>query len=80
MKLVENHTTNSFKGRIGLDHPGQNAFGDNFDLGCRTDFAIESPAVTDSLPRLYVALSSHKLRRAAGGDPARFEHQDLLLA
>ena len=60
-----------------LDHPGQDAFGDDFDARCRGDLRFKANAIAYCLADAFTALRGHELGRRAGGDPARFEQQDL---
>ena len=77
VEFVEQDRADAGQLGVVLDHPGQDAFGDDFDARRRRDLRFEADAIAYRLADAFTALRSHELGRRAGGDPARFEQQDL---
>ena len=75
VKFVEDHRADAVERRVGLDHPGQDAFGDHFDLCTRP--GVPPDAVTDALAHLFAQCLGHARRSCPCRQTAGFEHDDL---
>ena len=80
VKLVEDHAANAGEFRIGVQHAGEHAFGDDFDARRARHPRVEPHAVADNIADLLAAQPGHAPRHGARGHPARFEQQDLAAA
>ncbi len=74
VKFIEQHRANPGQLRVGLDHPGKNAFGDHFDARGTRDLAIASHTVANGLAGLFTEVLCQPRRGGTGGKSARFEH------
>ncbi|MNS98760.1 hypothetical protein D3C72_1331360 [compost metagenome] len=78
MEFVENQQPDALQRRIGLQTAGEDAFGDHFNAGFGTDFAVQPNPVADRLPDLLAQLAGQSLGRRARGKPARLKHENAL--
>ena len=77
VELVEDDAADAGQVGIGLQHPGEDAFGD--DLDAAAGDALAADAVADAAPRALAEVLGQPLGGGAGGDPARLQHQDAAL-
>lgn len=54
VELVEDDEGVVFEGVVGVEHAGEDAFGDDFDFGVTRNFVFESYSVADGLAGLFV--------------------------
>ncbi|MNJ33844.1 hypothetical protein D3C77_285340 [compost metagenome] len=78
VEFVENQQPDALQRRIGLQTAGEDAFGDHFNPGFGTDFAVQPNPVADRLPDLLAQLAGQSLGRRAGGKPAWLKHENAL--
>ncbi len=76
VEFVEDHRADARQPRIGLDHPGQDAFGHHLDPGFRAGLAVAPDAVAHGLAYGFAQGIRHTLGCGAGGKAAGFQHED----
>ena len=76
MEFIENHAGYAGQFRVGLDHAGQDALGDDLDPGFVGTARVVAHAIADNLSDLAAAQLGYALRRGARRQAARFQHQD----
>ena len=79
MEFVEDYRADAGQVRVGLQHPGQDAFGDNLDPGGFRGLGFAANAIANGLPDRFAKAVRHALCRGAGGKAAGFEHDDAPL-
>ena len=77
VELVEYHAADAGQRRIGLQHPRQDAFGDDLDAAARD--ALAPHPKPDALTQRLAQLVGQPPRGGAGGEAARLQHQDAAL-
>ena len=80
MKFVEQHRRDAFKRGIVEDQAGENALGDHLDARAFRHFGAEPHPVSNRLADGFAKRLRHPLGGGAGGEPARFQHQDFAFA
>ena len=80
VEFVEQDRADAAEFRVGLDQTRENAFRHDFDPRARGYLRFEADAIADGVADVFAALGRHEFGGGARGDPARFEHQDLLAA
>ena len=76
VEFVKQHRADAGKFGVGLDHPGEDAFGDDLDAGLGGGLALAAHAVADGLARFFAQGLGHALGGGAGGEAAGFEHEN----
>ena len=76
VELVEDHEADAVEPGIGLQAADEEAFSYHFEAGGGAGPALEAHGVTDCFSDLLAEEIGHALRRLAGGEAARLEHQD----
>ncbi len=79
VKFVEQHGGDAVERGIVEHEPREHAFGDDLDARAFGDFRTETHAQTDRIADLLAQRRGHAGRRGAGGQPARLQHQNLLV-
>ena len=77
VELVEKDCPNPFEGRIGDDHPGEHAFGDDFDAGPAADLRAEPDPQPDRLADALVKRAGHPVRCRTRCEPSGLEEDEL---
>src|SRR4029079_10979381 len=80
VKLVEDHHADAVEDRIALKPARQHALGHDFQSGRRAYFAVATRTVSDQSAHGVAEQFSDARCRGAGGDAARLEHHDDLIA
>ncbi|MNE12660.1 hypothetical protein D3C80_1054700 [compost metagenome] len=80
MEFVEQHRPDAFQRRIVENHPREDALGDDLDARFRADPALKPGAITDRSARLLPKGRRHPVGRRPSRQPARLQHQHLLIA
>ncbi len=78
VKFVEDHRADPVERRVVLQHADQNAVGDDLDPRLLAGLAVEPHAIADRPAHIFLPRCRHAPCRGARGQPARFEHEDLL--
>jgi len=76
VELVEDHAADAGQAGVRLQHPGQDAFGHHLDPGRGRDPGLAADPVADAAPDRLAQRLGHALGRGAGGEAARFQHDD----
>ncbi|MNZ42654.1 hypothetical protein D3C78_602340 [compost metagenome] len=76
--LIEDQQAHAFERRVFLQAPGEDAFGDHFDTGVRSDLAVQANPVADRFADLFPEFAGEALGRRPRRQPARFKHEDRL--
>ena len=79
VKFVKNHRADAGQFRVGLHHPGQNAFGHDLDPGLSRYFRLAAHPVADCLTRRFTQCLGHTLCCGPNGQTPGFEHDDPAL-
>jgi len=79
VELVEHHAGHAFQGGVSLQHPGEDAFGDDLDPRAWTNACFKPRAVADEFAGFFAAQHGHASCDRTGGDPPRFQHEDALV-
>jgi hypothetical protein len=74
--LVEEDRGHALQRRIVEDHAGEDAFGHDLDAGAGRDLHVQPRPQADGVADAFGERLRHALRRAAGGEPARLQHDD----
>jgi hypothetical protein len=77
MELVEYHGSDVFKKRVVVQHPQEDALGDDEDLRVGGGAAFEPHLVTNLPPERDLKFLSHATSGGSSGDATRFKHNDL---
>ena len=77
VKFVEEHGGDATQFRIVQQHAGEDALGDDLDAGFGGDFGVEPDAIANGLAGVLTERAGHEACRGAGGEAARFEHDDV---
>jgi hypothetical protein len=80
VELVEQDRADVAERGVVLDHPRQDAFGDDLDACRRRDATLEADAIADRRSDRFAALRGHEFGGSTRGDASWFEHQDLAAA
>jgi len=80
VELIEDHAGDPGQFRVGEDHAGEDALGDHLDAGGGGDARLQPDAVADGVAHRLAERLGHPLGGGAGGEPARFEDDDLAVA
>ncbi len=78
MEFIEDQQADAFQGRVILQAPGEDAFGDHLDAGTRADLAVQADAITHGLADFLSQLAGQALGGGPGGQAPGFEHEDGL--
>ncbi len=78
VEFVEDHQPDAFQCRVVLQAARKDALGDHLDAGVRPDLAVQADAVAHRLADPLAQLAGQAFGGGAGGQPARFEHDDGL--
>ncbi len=76
MKFIEDHRANALQRRVRLDHPGQDAFGNDLYPGGGRCSGLAANAIADRLPDFFAEGFGHSRRRRARGKAPGFEKHD----
>ena len=76
MEFVENQGRDAVERWVGLDHPGEDAFGDNLDPRRGGNSRFTAHPVADGLAHRFTQTFCHPFGGPARGKAARFQHQD----
>ncbi len=79
MKFIEDYKAYIFQRIVGLNHAGENSFGNNLDTRFRTYFTFEANAITNRLAHFFFAKLCHAHGHGAGCQAPGFEHDNFLL-
>ena len=79
MVLIEDDHAHTLQCRVILEPASQDTFRDHLDLGSRAYLAFKANSVADGLTNPLTQLTRQTLSRRPSSQPARFEHQDLLV-
>ena len=77
MEFVEQDGADPLQGRVALEQPDQDALGHHLDPGLRADLAVHPDPVADRFADGLPQHVRHAAGGGAGGQPARFQHDDL---
>ncbi len=77
MKFIKDHAIDARQFRVGLDHPCENAFCDDFYAGVWAGFALATHRVADGLADGFVQLAGKAFSGCARREAARLEHDDF---
>ena len=77
VELVEDDHRRAGQGRVSLQPPGEDAFGDDLDPGRVAGPAVVTGDVADRLADLLAEQIGHPASRGPRRQTARFEHDDL---
>lgn len=78
MEFIEDHQSDPGELRVGLDHPGEDPFGDDLNSGFGADLGVKTDAIPHQVADSVLAEVAHAFGCHAHGKPAWFEHDDLL--
>ncbi len=78
VELVEHDDADVLEESVADEVAREDALGEEPEAGRRAARAGETDAIADLVADLRAALARHELRRGAGRDPARLDHDDLL--
>ena len=79
VKFIKNDRPDACKFRVGLDHPGQDTLGDDFDPGLVGGFAFTPHTVAHGPPDLFTQRVGHTFCGGPGREPSGLQHDDLAL-
>ena len=77
VKFVEEYRRDTLQRGVVEDHPSENAFGDDLDARLRPDLRAEADTQADRLTDTLAKRLRHAGGGAAGGEPARLQHDQL---
>ena len=77
VEFVEDDQAVFLERRVSADHAGEDALGDHLDAGARTHPRVQPGTVPDGAACLLAERPRHVLRRRAGRDPPRLQHDDV---
>ncbi|MNQ89265.1 hypothetical protein D3C85_1045670 [compost metagenome] len=80
VEFVEQDRADALQPRIVENHAGEDALGDDFDPRLGPNPALKPGAIADRASRLLAQGRRHPVRRSSRRQPARFQHQHLLVA
>ena len=78
MKFVEENRSDPLQRGVGLQHPGQDPFGDDLDPGPGRDLRVTAHAISDRVAGPLAQHSRHPFRRRSRCQPTRFQKQDAV--
>ena len=78
VKLVKQNRADAFQGGIINDHPGEDAFGDNFDACRRPDVSCKTRPHADSLADLFANQIGHTMRSSTRRKTPRLKNENAL--
>ncbi len=77
VEFVEDHRADAGEFGVGLDHAGEDAFGDNLDARGLRNLSLAAHPVADGMPRYFAQFLGKPFGCRPRGEAARFEHEDL---
>ena len=79
MKFVKDQGCDAIKHRVGLDHPGQDAFGHHLDPGGGGYGGVPAHPVADGFAHGFAKAFRHAFCGTARSKAAGFKHQDAAM-
>ncbi len=80
VEFVEDDDGDAFEKWVALEASGEDSFGDDGEARVFGGAVVEADLVADFLAKRSVSFAGDAFGGGAGGDAARFEHEDLAVA